>query len=75
MRADRHPKKILPRNVQLMAPVGTPATITTELARFINSFKDSLNKTKSWTLARDLQINIDTALAREQQSETLCDRH
>ena len=69
MRESRQIKKHIPRNVQLMVPMMCNlATVNTEVERFANAFKDSLNKTKSWTLARDLQINIDTALAREQEN-------
>ena len=66
MRGQKQYHKKPVRVVQYMA-LNSDALAHDELRRFMDAFKDTLNKTKSWTLSRDFQGNVDEALEREKE--------
>lgn len=66
MRGQKQYHKRSTRVVQYMA-LSSDELAHEGLRRFMDAFKDALNKTKSWTLSRDFQGNVDEALEREKE--------
>lgn len=66
MRGQKQYHRKAERVIQYMA-LNSTSLAHDELRRFMDAFKDTLNKTKSWTLSRDFQGNVDEALEREKE--------